>query len=208
MDDIRRRRRRRRRRQGKYRAAWRKKTARLGPARTSRRNDGPQCYSAQPSRGGGAECGGKKARGEQKRRRAGGGVCYSVRDNRSIGEWSGRTTGRLATGHAIGGTAQPARSSTAAIIAASLSVMTTIRAKQSEGGPRRRSRSDRVTRMSLSRAGDVGQSDPALRGRIDHASTGSGPTHQSDARDSEPLVSVDVARAGYCVDHYPLLLFT
>ena len=75
---------------------------------------------------------------------------------------------------------------------------------------------DRVTRMSLSRAGRsswrtwaaVGQSDPALRGLNDYASTGSGPTCQSNARDSEPLlVSVDVARAGYCFD-YPLLLFT
>jgi hypothetical protein len=53
----------------------------------------------------------------------------------------------------------------------------------------------------------VGRSDPALRGLNDYASTGSGPTRQSDARDSEPLlVSVDAARAGYCFD-YPLLLF-
>ena len=52
---------------------------------------------------------------------------------------------------------------------------------------------------------DVGRSDLELRGLNDHASTGSGPTRQSDARDSEPLhVSVDVARAGYCFD-YPLL---
>ena len=43
-------------------------------------------------------------------------------------------------------------------------------------------------------------------GLNDHASTGSGPTHQSDARDSELLVSADVARAWYCFD-YPLLLF-
>ena len=59
---------------------------------------------------------------------------------------------------------------------------------------------------------DVGRSDPELRRLNDYASTGSGPTCQSDARDSEPLlVSVDVAptlaRAGYCFD-YPLLLFT
>ena len=72
---------------------------------------------------------------------------------------------------------------------------------------------NRVTRMSLSRAGRSSWrtwawSDPALRGLNDYASTGSGPTRQSDARDSEPLlVSVDVARAGYCFD-YPLLLFT
>ena len=53
---------------------------------------------------------------------------------------------------------------------------------------------------------DEGRSDLALRGLNDYASTGSGPTHQSDARDLELLVSVDVARAGYCFD-YPLLLF-
>ena len=53
---------------------------------------------------------------------------------------------------------------------------------------------------------DVGRSDLALRGQNDHASTGSGPTPQSDARDSELLVSVDLARAGYCFD-YPLLNF-
>ena len=52
---------------------------------------------------------------------------------------------------------------------------------------------------------DVGRSNPALRGLNDYASTGSGPTHQSDARDLELLVSVDVAGAGYCFD-YPLLL--
>ena len=53
----------------------------------------------------------------------------------------------------------------------------------------------------------MGRSDLELRGLNDYASTGSGPTRQSDARDSEPLlVSVDVARAGYCFD-YPLLLF-
>ena len=52
----------------------------------------------------------------------------------------------------------------------------------------------------------VGRSDLALRGLNDYASTGSWPTHQSDARDSEPLASVDVAHAGYCFD-YPLLLF-
>ena len=54
---------------------------------------------------------------------------------------------------------------------------------------------------------DVGRSDLELRVLNAYASTGSGPTRQSDARDSEPpLVSVDVARAGYCFD-YPLLLF-
>ena len=61
----------------------------------------------------------------------------------------------------------------------------------------------RMTRMSLSRRGrpkqlvDVGRSDLELRGLNDYASTGSGPTRQSDARDSEPLhVSVADARAG------------
>ena len=52
----------------------------------------------------------------------------------------------------------------------------------------------------------MGRSDLELRGLNDYASTGSGPTHQSDARDSELLVLVDVARAGYCFD-YPLLRF-
>ena len=71
---------------------------------------------------------------------------------------------------------------------------------------------NRVTRLK-SIAGrprqlaDVGRSDLELRGLNDYASTGSGPTRQSDARDSEPLlVLVDVARAEYCSD-YPLLLF-
>ena len=46
------------------------------------------------------------------------------------------------------------------------------------------------------------RSDLELRGLNYYASTGSGPTRQSDARDSEPLlVSVDVARAGYCSDY-------
>ena len=52
----------------------------------------------------------------------------------------------------------------------------------------------------------MGLSDLTLRGLKDYASTGSGPTHQFDAGDSELLVSVEVARAGYCFD-YPLLLF-
>ena len=53
----------------------------------------------------------------------------------------------------------------------------------------------------------MGRSDLELRGLNDYTSTGSGPTRQSDALDSEPLlVSVDVARARYCSD-YPLLLF-
>ena len=83
--------------------------------------------------------------------------------------------------------------------------MTTGRAQQPEdeprSHPRRRSRD-----LHESVAGrpeqlaDVGRSDLELRGLNDHASTGSGPTHQSDARDSELLVSVDVARAGYRFD--------
>ena len=65
--------------------------------------------------------------------------------------------------------------------------------------------SDRVTRMSLSRAGrsswrtwaGASPSDLELRGLNDYASTGSGPTRQSDARDSEQLhVLVARARAG------------
>ena len=44
----------------------------------------------------------------------------------------------------------------------------------------------------------MGRSDLELRGLNDYASTGSGPTRQSDARDSEPLhVSVAWALAGY-----------
>ena len=44
---------------------------------------------------------------------------------------------------------------------------------------------------------DVGRSDLELRGLNDYAFTGSGPTRQSDTRDSEPLlVSVAGARAG------------
>ena len=89
--------------------------------------------------------------------------------------------------------------------------MTTGRAQQQEDGPRRRRRRrSRDSNESIAgrpeQLADVGRSDLALRGLNDYASTGSGPTHQSDARDSELLVSVDVARAGYCFD-YPLLLF-
>ena len=53
----------------------------------------------------------------------------------------------------------------------------------------------------------MGQSDPALRGLNDHASTGSGPTYQSDALDLKLLVSVDVARAGYCIDEQLLRFY-
>ena len=64
----------------------------------------------------------------------------------------------------------------------------------------------RGTRMSLLRAGwsrleHVGRSNPKLSGLNTHATTGSGPTRQSDTQDSEPLVLVSVAgaRAGYFV---------
>ena len=80
--------------------------------------------------------------------------------------------------------------------------MTTGREQQPEDGPRR-SRSLRSHDSNEPVAGrpeqlvDVGRSDLALRGLNDYASTGSGLTHQSDARDSEPLhVSVTGARAG------------
>ena len=67
--------------------------------------------------------------------------------------------------------------------------------------------SDKSIAGRLEQRADAGRSDFELRGLNDYASTGSGPTRQSDARDSEPLpVSVDVARAGYCSDH-PLLSF-
>ena len=85
--------------------------------------------------------------------------------------------------------------------AESLSVITTVRAQQPEDGPRRRRRrrsrdsNESVAGRPEQLAG-VGRSDPALRGLNDHATTGSGPTRQSDALDSEPLhVSVAGARA-------------
>ena len=68
---------------------------------------------------------------------------------------------------------------------------------------------DAATRMSLlwaawsswrTWARATVHSDPALSGLNDHTTTraGSGPTRQSDARDSDPLlVSVAGARAGY-----------
>ena len=89
--------------------------------------------------------------------------------------------------------------------------MTTGRAQQPEDGPRSNRRRSRDSHESVAgrpeQLADVGRGNLALRGLNDYASTGSGPTRQSDARGSEPLlVSVDVARAGYCFD-YPLLLF-
>ncbi len=38
----------------------------------------------------------------------------------------------------------------------------------------------------LEQLADVGRSEPTASRLNDHATTGSGPTHQSDARDSEP----------------------
>ena len=86
--------------------------------------------------------------------------------------------------------------------AASLSVMTTGRAQQLEDGPRRRRlRRSRDSYESVAgrpeQLADVGRSDPTLRRLNNHATTESGPTRQSDARDLEPLlVSVAGARAG------------
>ena len=87
--------------------------------------------------------------------------------------------------------------------AASVSETTTGRTEQPEDGPRRRRRRrSRDSHESVAgrpeQLADVGQSNPALRGLNDHAITLSGPTHQSDARDLEPLhVSVAGARAWY-----------
>ena len=84
--------------------------------------------------------------------------------------------------------------------ASTLSVTTTGRPEQPEDGPRcRRCRGPRDSHESavgrMEQLADVGRSDPALRGLNDHATTGSGPTRQSDARDSElPCVS----RRGTC----------
>ena len=81
----------------------------------------------------------------------------------------------------------------------------TTRAEQPEDGPRRRRRRrSRDSNESVAgrpeQLADVGRSDLELRGLNDYASTGSGPTRQSDARDSEPLhVSVDEARAGFFI---------
>ena len=75
---------------------------------------------------------------------------------------------------------------------------------ESDGPCCRRRRRSRDSNESVAgrpeQLADVGRSDPALRGLNDYASTGSGPTRQSDARDSEPLhVSVDEARAGFFI---------
>ena len=75
-------------------------------------------------------------------------------------------------------------------------------AQQPEDGPRRRRRrrSRDLNESVVGRAeqlADVGRSHLALRGLNDYTSTGSGPTRQSDARDSEPLLaSVAWAHAG------------
>ena len=83
------------------------------------------------------------------------------------------------------------------------------RAEQPEDGPRRRRRrqprdSDESIAGRPEQLADVGRSDPALSGLNGHAArAGSGPTRQSDARDSEPLqVSVDEARAGCLLFDY------
>ena len=88
------------------------------------------------------------------------------------------------TVHAIGGTAQLAlRSSSAAAIIA--------------GQPRNSNESVAGRQEQLA---DVGRSDLELRGLNDYASTGSGPTRQSDARDSEPL-HVLASLRGQQVEH-------
>ena len=82
---------------------------------------------------------------------------------------------------------------------------TTVRKEQPEDGPRRRRRwhprdSNESAAGWPEQLADVGRSNPALRGLNDHATTGSGPTRPSDARDSEPVqLSVTVAgvRAWY-----------
>ena len=134
--------------------------------------------------------------------------CYAVRDIRSIGEQSGRTTGRLgSTGlqsvplegrHSWHSGAHPPPPSSPGRITLSEG-----RAYQPEEGPRRRRRRRQPRDLDKSIMGrpeqlaDAGRSDLELRGLNDYASTGSGPTRQSDARDSEPLhVSVAGARAG------------
>ena len=82
------------------------------------------------------------------------------------------------------------------------SLMTTGRAQQPEDRPRRRGRrrshdSNESVAGRPEQLADLSRSDLALRGLNDYASTGSGPTRQSDARDSEPLhVSVAGTRAG------------
>ena len=126
----------------------------------------------------------------------------------SICKQSGRTTGRLGSTyspcHRRDGTA-----GTPELIyrcyhrwAPPLSVTTTGRVEQPEDGPRRRRRRhSRDLHESatgwMEQLADVGRIDPAPSGLNDHAFTGSGPTRQSDARDSETLlVSVAGARAG------------
>ena len=68
-----------RRARGKYRVTWRRKTARLGPTRTSRRIVGTQLSQAWDVSGSGAVCGDnlKEARGLRSRRRTGGGADMS-----------------------------------------------------------------------------------------------------------------------------------
>ncbi len=74
-----------------------------------------------------------------------------------------------------------------------LSVTTTGRAEQQADGPRRRSSRHPCDSFGaavgrLEQLAEVDRSEPAVSGLNDHATTGSGPTRQSDARDSELLV--------------------
>ncbi len=71
-----------------------------------------------------------------------------------------------------------------------------------EDGPRRRRRpgprdshESVVGRLEQLSDVPVDRSDPAIRGLTDHATTGSGPTRQSYARDAELL---QVSRRGMC----------
>ena len=122
--------------------------------------------------------------------------CYAVRDIRSIGEQSGRTTGRLGS---TGLQSVPLEGRHSWHSGAHPPPPCHRRSRDSNESVAVRSDSEQLA--------DVGRSDLELRGLNDYASTGNGPTRQSDARDSESLlVSVAVARAGYCSD-YPLLLF-
>jgi hypothetical protein len=88
--------------------------------------------------------------------------------------------------------------------ASTLSVTTTDQQEQPEDGPRRRRRrgprdSHESAVGRLEQLADVGKSESAQSGLNDYASTGSGPTCQSDARDSQEsqprLVSVACAEA-------------
>jgi hypothetical protein len=117
---------------------------------------------------------------------------------RAAGTHYGPTQIYRPTGHAIGGTACTACTSELVyrcyrLRAAPLSVKTTDRAEQPGDGPCRRRRGPRDSHESavgqLEQLADEGRIDPAQSGLNDHATTGSGATCQSDARDSEPLLA-------------------